>query len=291
MALYLTFAGLLYYAQSGDSKLEFEVASVKAHGPWNGVMSKLSGGPGTSDPGRMIYSNWSLRMLVARAYGTKGLYRLATPSWMANEFYTIEAKLPANASQADAAAMLQALLAERFQLATHHESREMVGYALVVANGGIKMTPAAPGSGEPAAGNDGAPQNLQMNRDGWTELPPGRPAAIIGGYHGLLHMTARDQGSEYLRDFLEGYLKKPVVDETGLTGAYDFKLEYAREDESAAGAPAARKGGKNGEDIPAGSGLPLVGAIQKQLGLKVVSKKVTINVLVVDRAEKTPIHQ
>ena len=85
--------------------------------------------------------------------------------------------------------MLQSLLAERFHLVARSEIREMAGYALVVAKGGVKMHPAA--AARPGAQDDGAIEKLRADQDGWVTLPPGVPRMIIGARHGLLLMTAR----------------------------------------------------------------------------------------------------
>jgi uncharacterized protein (TIGR03435 family) len=283
------FTTLVLVCAAGRAQLparpEFEVASIKVHGAWNGIMVRRDGGPGTPDPTRIHYGNWSLRMLTSRAYGIKTPYALSTPDWMANEFYTLDATLPPNSTEADLALMLQGLLAERFHLAAHREAREMAGYALVVAKGGIKMRPAE--AAKPGARDLGL-ENLSAGPDGWTALPPGFSRAIIGARHGLQLMTARMEDSDFLREFLEGYLKRPVVDETGLSGRYDFRLEYAREGPPPAVASPESKAGKARADVPDDPGVPLVTAIQQQLGLKVEAKKITMQVVAVDRADKVP---
>jgi uncharacterized protein (TIGR03435 family) len=290
VVLFLALACLAAPAQTGSApRLEFEVASIKALGKWDGVTPRRDGGPGTSDPGRIRYINWSLRMLTAKAYGTKGPFQLSTPGWMADEFYALEAKLPPNASDADLSLMLQSLLAERFHLEAHRESKSMPAYVLLEAKGGVKLKPSAalPPGVEAFSGNS-LPQDLHVDADGRVNLPPGYAGSIITARHGLQHMTARRQGIEAIRDFLEGALQKPVLDQTGLTGIYDFELEYARPNRPTNAAQAAHPNGKTGADSLDDPGLPLPAAIQSQLGLRLESKTVPISVLVVDRADKTP---
>ena len=218
----------------------FEVASVKPAPPppLSGLNSSMR-----LDPGRLTCTNVTLKKLMVRAYDVKD-YQVVGPDWMTTALYTIEARLPPDTAMEDLLLMIQGLLAERFQLAFHRETREMPVYELVVGKSGARLKPVEFGRGS-------------------TSMTPGK-------------LTAQ---AVPLRNFLEQLsrmLDRPVLDGTGLSGLFDFTLEWAPE-------------GKSGEaaaDLP--SGPSLFTAIQEQLGLKLEARKAPVELLVVDRAEKTP---
>jgi uncharacterized protein (TIGR03435 family) len=111
----------------------FEAASVKASQPFTPF--QMRGGPGSSDPGQITFTNVSLKDVVAKAYGVDG-YQLACPEWLADARYDILAKVPANTTRSEFRGMLRNLLSERFQLMVHRETKELPIYAMVVAKNG-----------------------------------------------------------------------------------------------------------------------------------------------------------
>ena len=158
-------------AAFGQASPSFEVASVKPAEPppagQMGLRVMMRGGPGTPDPGQITYSNVTLKNVMMAAYDVKG-YQITGPKWLDSERYDIVAKIPKGSSKEDVKLMLQNLLAERFKLALHKESKELPIYALVVAKGGAKLketvedTPAAgtaaaaPGGSGPSGGASSA---------------------------------------------------------------------------------------------------------------------------------------
>ena len=148
------------------------------------------------DPGRLTCTNVTLKKLMVRAYDVKD-YQVAGPDWMTTELYTIEARMPPDTILEDLMLMIQGLLAERFQLAFHRESREMPVYELVIGKSGAKLKSVGFGRGS-------------------TSITPGK-------------LTAQ---AVPLRNFVEQLsrmLNRPVLDKTGLTGLFDFTLEWAPE--------------------------------------------------------------
>jgi uncharacterized protein (TIGR03435 family) len=279
--------------QAADAPLTFEVASVRPAAPNPAIripqMYLARGGPGTADPGRIDYANMSMQELLRQAYGLKLPYQLSGPNWLENEKYDIVANVPAGVTREQFNVMLQNLLTDRFGMAVHHETREIVGYELSIAKGGpkFKESPAAPPATMPASGvaASGSPTErpqikTEKDKDGKTQLAPGSVAMFSFGIPGGARHTARQQPISVLISVLEGPLGKPLVDKTGLTGKYDFNLEYARDTGgSAPGGPA----------YGADDATPdLFTALQDQLGLKLEQKKISMDVLVIDRAEKTP---
>src|SRR5579863_9583054 len=122
------------FAQTG-----FEAASVKRTADrW----SPLRGGPGTSSPGQLS-GVATLKVLVMRAYGLKD-YQVSGPAWMDSERYEIAAKIPAGATRSQVSLMLQGLLADRFGLAIHRETRELPIFALLVGKNGPKLRASDP---------------------------------------------------------------------------------------------------------------------------------------------------
>jgi uncharacterized protein (TIGR03435 family) len=148
---------------------------------------------------------------------------------------------------------LQALLADRFQLKVHKESKEMQIYALIVAKGGIRM------------------QEGDKNF-------PGSSLSIHRGDTGLAEMAGKSMPMDSLAKSLAGQVGRIVVDKTGLTGRYDFKMSYAPD------MPTGRI-----EDDQAGkpdSGPSLFTALQEQMGLKLDSQKGPVEVLVIESVQK-----
>src|SRR5215472_10826272 len=139
--VFLAFWDVLAHGQT-TAKLEFEVASIKPSAPppgGRGMNVGMRGGPGTPDPTQITYSNMTLKLLIMTAYNMK-TYQVTAPDWTnEGQRFNIAAKVPEGASKEDLRAMLQNLLAVRFQMKAHLDKKEMQAFALVVARGGVKM--------------------------------------------------------------------------------------------------------------------------------------------------------
>jgi uncharacterized protein (TIGR03435 family) len=314
-------------AQTAADKLAFEVASVKPAPAPTGpgmVMSRMRGGPGTTDPGRITYSNVTERMLLAKAYGVQD-YQISGPAWIDSERYEIVAKVPKGATEDQFKVMLQNLLAERFQLTLHHETRKLPLYALVVAKNGPKLKEAAAAApdadtgardGANAAGGPpppppppdagfGPPGGGSMARPpmGLPRMPPGmgRGAIIMMMMPGRARMIGNAAPTSKLAEALARQLGSPVTDQTGLKANYDFTLEFDPEGSMGGrsmmrmpgpppGGPSGGGGGEGpGANPPESDAASLFTALQEQLGLKLEQKKGPLDVLVIDHTEKTPV--
>ncbi len=185
---------------------------------------------------RVTYAHTSLLNVLARAYGVKR-YEVDGPSWIFQERYDIVAKAPDNTPKDQIPLMLQALLTERFQLKLHRESREMSVYLLVTGKGPAKYQ-----KSEGAVGYD---------------LANGR--------------VLRNHTMAQLADFLTFTVQRPVLDRTGLEGAYNIPLEMSQEE----------LGKSDGSS-------PSIFTIVESLGLKLESRKVPVEVIVVDSGNKVP---
>jgi uncharacterized protein (TIGR03435 family) len=260
----------------GQAQVSFEVASVKpsaARGFSPNLMG-MRGGPGTADPGQIAYAGVILKNILLNAYEVDS-YQVSGPGWLDQERYDILAKVPSGTTKEQFNAMLRNLLAERFNLTSHHETRELAVYELLVGKNGLKMKEADLNiSSEPVP-------KIGVDKSGCPELPPGH-STMVGRVtdRGSMCLTARMKSIGELAAFLAGPpLRNPVVDRTGLTGKYDFTLEYSQERKSSPGADPL------GTVVDAGPNI--VDAVQ-QLGLKLESKKAPIDVLVIDHIDKVP---
>jgi uncharacterized protein (TIGR03435 family) len=285
------------FAQTGNLSPSFEVASIKPAPPPSDphrFMVGMRGGPGTPDPGQITYSNVNLHNVLMQAYDVKE-FQISGPGWLATERYDITAKVPAGTTKEQFRLMLQNLLAERFKVSLHHETKELPMFALVVAKSGVKMkeSPDAP----PAPTEDGAPPRQPvMGKDGMPQMPPGgmRGGMMMSMNAGRMRMQASAVQIGQLVNMLSNQLSRPVVDQTGLTGKYDYTLDFAPEPGQAHGPMGAPMGGPGPAagggttDANDQAGPNLVTAVQEQLGLKLEAKKGPVDLLVIDRAEKTP---
>jgi len=272
----LTLAACLACGQTAEKPPVFEAASVK---PTAGGRPDPIGGPGTNDPGRIHYPNLSLQRLLEIACEVQP-FQLAGPGWLDAEKFDIDAVVPAGATEAQFHAMLRNLLAERFQLKMHRESKELSGYALVVAREGPKFHESAEAHGTKDAPEE-AP-HVQLGKDGFF-VPPNRPglffqlAGMTGARENFRQSTMQD-----LAHSLQSQLQRPVTDATGLARPYDFTLTFAT------------------EGLYLGRGRMLVNpatlesppdifsALRSQLGLRLEPRKIPVEMLVIDHAEKTP---
>jgi uncharacterized protein (TIGR03435 family) len=231
------------FAQDQSARA-FDVATVKPVEPDD---------PRTSIelPGDRLIANATLKALIGFAYDVQDRDIAAGPGWVGSIVYHVEGK-SASLLQQNALPqirqMLQSLLADRFRLVIHRQTREEPVYQLLLARGGAKFKPSA------------------------EKLPP-----HLGNARGRISGAAADTGM--LARMLSGRLGRPVVDKTGLTGKYDFALTWT---------PAPGEMGNGPEDGPAADpgGPSIFSALQEQLGLKLESGRGPVEVLVIDHVEK-----
>jgi uncharacterized protein (TIGR03435 family) len=266
-------------------KLEFEVAAIKRTPPREkrpaGALEGCRGGPGTNDPEYLTCEDMSLFGLALMAYQIERVqyYRLSGPDWMRQlPGFDLSARVPAGATKDDLAAMLRTLLADRFKLVVHRESRELQEYDLVVAKGGPKFKESVAPSKDASDGDArrDAPERSTLGADGYPTLPPGHRAAVIDD---RAHYHDPEMSMPALVGILATQLAKPVHDATGLSGTYDIDLHWDTAIHSNPPGP--------GDQTP-DQGPTLILAVQDQLGLRLESKKGMVDFVVVDHAEKIP---
>jgi uncharacterized protein (TIGR03435 family) len=286
----IVFASCAGFAQQ-TAPLSFEAASLK---PTNSpekdgrIMRQLSGGPGSSDPGRFTFTNVTLKILMMQAYNLKE-FQVEGPDWIDSAGYDLVATMPQGTNKEQAAQMMQTLLAERFKLVFRREARQMPVYALVVGKAGSKMkeveVPVASPEGPPAGGmmraGNGPGIRLMMSPNGMT----------MAGY---MTMTQ-------LADQLTRRLARPVLDRTELTKTYDVDMTWMPDDTDGAsmkigairaGGGGPGGGGPGGGEGPRGVSEPaptLAQALDEKLGLKLETRKSSAEMFVIERAEKSPV--
>jgi uncharacterized protein (TIGR03435 family) len=272
------------------SRSQFEVASLKPSGPLaRGYPARtITGGPGNPGPGLITYREHSLKDLIFLAYRVQ-FFQLSTPGWMEQSYFDIVAQVPAGASRDDLAGMLQQLLRERFALQIHREQREISGYQLLRGEGDLKITPSPPlpaeASPTPAANRPG---RLEVDKQGFIIVPPGSANIFyLPPKEGVARLSAARTSIATFCGYLGRLLQRPVADETGLKGVYDFRLAFVPE----SAAPTADAPGETASPLIPRASDPaptLTRAIEMQLGLKMAKKRVPVEVLIIDHCERTP---
>jgi uncharacterized protein (TIGR03435 family) len=233
--------------------LKFEVASIKPaqSGAYGGGIRPAPGGE------RYIATNITLKLLITVAYRIRADQVAGGPAWMDTAVYDMNAKAERPSSVEELHAMLQNLLADRFQLRFHRETKEMPIYALAIDKNGPKLKAhEAHSAGDPF---------IDQTIDHFPQV--------------TWHATFAPM--DYFAWRLSMILDRPVVDETGLKGGYDFDLSFTRD------LPPGMQPGAlpNGESIDT-SGPTIFEALRKQLGLKLERQKGPAETLVIDHAEK-----
>jgi uncharacterized protein (TIGR03435 family) len=241
-------APVLWSSPNGGEP-EFEVATIKP-----------------SDPAKCCARNWSmigrrfatynmnLRYLIQWAWSLQAKQVVGGPPWMDKARFDINGEIDGDGipNQHEWKIAVRKLLIERFQLQIHHEKQEMQAFALVIAKGGPKLTP-----------NDvnvKAIQSMGLS---------GAPGQTMYGY------GVNASISDFIGELQRIVMNRPIVDETGLTGIYNIKITFTREEPDALGMT----------ELPDTAAPNLLNALQEQLGLKLEGTKTAVDVIVIDHAE------
>ena len=259
-------------AQAVDSpKPSFEVASVKPNNS-GATSSSTQTRPG----GRFTATNVPVRTLLREAYHLQDSQLIDAPDWTRAERFDIAAKADGNPEYAEMRVMVQMLLADRFRLIVHNETRELPIYALVVARPDGKLGPQlfksdidctdparskqpAP-SAAPAASSPGVSQMREVEPCGTNANTSNNSATLRAGSVSMSSLAAT----------LSTFANRVVVDRTGLVGGFDIILTWTPNQTAET------------------SGASLFTALQEQLGLRLESTRGPVEVVVVDRVERPP---
>ena len=243
--------------------------------------------------------------MVVLAYRLKP-YQLIGPDWIRQERYDVQATYPPGATKEQMPEMLQALLADRFTLKVRRETRPLGAYELIVEKTGHALQPATPAPAEPAplAPNEKAlnvgGQELRIGANGKSAAvsTPDGAMRIAMGDGGMMRLQIDRMTMSGFADLLTTFAGKPVVDRTGLTDRYQIPLEIRQEDVLAMARaqaqtlgiglpPGAPGGGGAGAAADPGGASSVISAVRK-LGLRLESRDVPFDIVVVESAERVP---
>jgi len=235
---------------------EFEAASIKPSAP--APMGEMRIGIQMLPGGRISMNGVTVNILIQRCYGVRDFQIIGGPGWLRTERYDITAKPEGAATPDQVKLMTQALLADRFKLQFHRETKELPTYALVVGKGGPKF------------------HESEVVPEG-SDKPKGTRISVGRGQFEMLGAAVTALANQ-----LGQVLGRSVIDKTELTGNYDFKLEWTP-DESTSGASGDGGGAPPAADA---TGVSVFTAVQDQLGLKLEATRGPVEILMIDRAEK-----
>ena len=237
-----------------NAKPEFVVATIKPSSP--GAPRGGYGFRGQDVTTTNVTVNWMIKL----AYNVHARQIEGGPAWLESAKYDTVGRpdTPGQPSRDQMKLMIQKLLADRFQLKFHTEKRELPVYAMVVLKTGAKITVSA---GDPNA----------------------FPGIGFGQGPGVLSLSGRNTGLDAVANALQSnVLDKPVVNQTGLTGRYDFALKFTPDSTQIANFGAGTPGTPGDLDAPP----DIFAAFQQQLGLKLESTKAAVDVMVIDKIER-----
>ena len=274
-------------AQTAPARLEFEVASIKPSAPPGTMQVKI----GLHIDGAQVHCNFlSLKDYIRMAYRVKD-YQIVGPEWMASQRFDIAAKLPEGSNRDQVPDMLKALLADRFLMKMHRDSKEFRVYGLVVTKGGLKIKESAADGDSVTPGDPNhAPVNVQVNGGpAGTTVNMGKGSSFSFGNNRL---EVKKLTMAVFAELLARFVDRPVVDMTQLKGNYDIAMEMTAEDFRAMMIRAALANGivlppEAMKALEASSGDSLMAALQN-IGLKLEQRKAPLEVLIIDEIQKAP---
>jgi uncharacterized protein (TIGR03435 family) len=218
------------------------------------------------------------------------LHQVVGPEWLGSERFDIAAKIPQGSPRDQVAPMLRALLADRFHMEMHRDKKDFSVYALVVAKGGLKMKELGPEAFAAMAEDTKDSVNVSASggRGGVSVKLPGGASFSFADNH--IEFTRATMPA--FVDTLARFMDRPIVDMTDLRGAYDFAFNISPEDFRAMQIQAAITAGVSlppearrlAENAPNDSLHTALVA----LGLKLEARKAPVEVLVIDKMDKTP---
>jgi uncharacterized protein (TIGR03435 family) len=287
-------------AQTTPAPPAFEVASVKVAAPQ--PPGQIMRGCGKPDPAMVRCTNATLKLLIQQAYNVKA-FQIQGPAWLDTDGFDLMAKPPAGTPADQIPAMLQSLLAERFGVTLHKETKTLPAYELTVLKSGLKMkevdpaTLPAPLSFDPAA----------------PPPPPPPPRAAPPMPAGAVMMMMAPNGSRMLRgnmtlpqlvNALGIAVDRPIFDKTDLKGTYKIELNYLADETDAmsgrmpmmmdGGAVGGVAGhGGPGPEPPHGpeAAAPIANifqSVQQTLGLKLDPARAPVETLIIDKGNRVP---
>lgn len=234
----------LAFAQTNPAPAEFDVVDIKQN-----KSGELQASANALPSGQFAVKNMPLAQLIQFAYDVSANYISGKPDWVNSERFDMVGKFAPGASDATTREMLQTMLAREFKLLVHKEEKPMNVFAMIVGKDGPKLQAAVDEKGQPDCKRVGGP-------------------VIDGQQHIACTGLKASDLARFLPQIASGYIDRPVVDQTGLTGVYDLKLDWV------------------GVNFIAQGGLTMPDAVAKQLGLKLEERKLPMTTIVIDRIER-----
>ena len=249
----------------------FDVASVKEN-----TSVSDTGGISRATPGRLRITNTPLRFVLLDAFELLDHQLIGAPEWTESARFDIIATYAVPATEQDGRAMLRQLLADRFGLVTHRERRELPMYALVMARKDRALGPQLVRS-DVDCEKWIAEKRPQAGAGGPSRVAPGgqRPACMMIASRRFI--TAGTRTIAQLSTSLQALTGRPVVDRTGLTGTFDFDVQWT----SGTIAPPVGANATAPDDGPS-----IFTALQEQLGLRLESTRGPFDVVVIDSVKR-----
>jgi uncharacterized protein (TIGR03435 family) len=277
---------LLSTVASGQGSPSFEVASIR---PSSEQVAQVSAGLRVAGS-QVRLTAMSVKEFIVIAYGVKP-QQIVGPDWLGQTRFDLAATIPAGGSAVQVPEMLRALLAERFQMTMHRETKEFPVYVLGVAKGGPKIEPSkAPVASAETTGEKPPAVNVTASgSSAGTAVDLGSGSSFAFGNNRL---EVRKMTLASFAEVLTRFVDRPVLDQSGLTGNYDVVLNIAPEDYM----PLMVRSGVNaGVSLPpqalrlldGANTDPLSGPL-RDVGLTLESRKAPLEIVVVDSISKTP---
>lgn len=276
------FVAALAFGQAAVPKLEFEVASVRQSQPSG--LNRVDAGL-RLDGSQAHFGSLTLKDYIAMAHRVTAS-RVTGPDWISSQRFDISAKLPDGGTRDQIPEMLQSLLADRFQLKFHHETKDLPAYVLILGKSPLKITktpdtepPGAQGAVNVAVSGSAAGISVDLGN---------------GSYYTFANnqFEFKKTSMDVVAERLERFMDRPIVNMTALTGNYDLTLMLTPEDYREL---LIRSAVNAGVDLPPqalrlldnGPPVSLFDAID-QAGLHLDSRKLPLDLIVVDQALQTP---
>lgn len=272
-------------AQVAQVRPEFEVASVRENKSGEPAYSNFPLGPGPqfdAKGGLLMAKDMPVLQFIVFAYKPDMFqiseFRAKLPEWARTSRFDIEARAEGSPTKNDMRLMMQSLLAERFHLAVHRETRDEPMFAVVPAKPGVARPHL---KRHPADDPDCAKMRLAKTAAGAYPVACGASASIVPETPGDFAVAGYNVTMDAIAPALGGAANltdRRVIDRTGLKGTYDFTLEFAPETALSARPDASNDLGPDGPSFTE--------AVKNQLGLKLVPQKLPTEVIVIDHLER-----
>jgi uncharacterized protein (TIGR03435 family) len=264
--------------------VRFDAVSIKrntSNAPGNFV--------GSRGAGRFEATNAKLALLFGIVFGVREEFIIGAPGWFASDRFDVVATMPGGATPAQRSEMIRAMLADRFKLVAHRETRQVPVYDLILARADGRLGPDMKKSELDCAAINKAARSAPP------ALPTGPPSPgdvsrcnprMFTSSNRVNVMNVDGLSMPMLVRMIEPSLSRPLIDRTGLAGDYDVRLRFVPEPGSSRGTFVSPVTGPSGVTLPPDDVPAIFTAVQEQLGLKIDPQRGPMEVLVIDSIER-----